>query len=93
MIAESVDDRMHPALLFSGDPVERGTSITSFKFRPPTGYRVTDGVQLPDWDGFMNLAASCYELSGLGYIGVDLVLDDGRGGDQVGRREPTGPHR
>ena len=48
VIAESVDDRMHPALLFSGDPVERGTSITSFKFRPPTGYRVTDGVQLPD---------------------------------------------
>ena len=48
VIAESVDDRMHPALLFSGDPVERGTRITSFKFRPPTGYRVTDGVQLPD---------------------------------------------
>lgn len=48
VIAESVDDRMHAALLFSGDPVARGTRLTPFKFRPPTGYRVTDGVQLPD---------------------------------------------
>ena len=27
----------------------------------------------------MHLAASCYELSGLGYIGVDLVLDQDQG--------------
>ena len=48
IIAESVDDGTHPALLFSGDPVERGSNITQFRFRPPVGYRVTDGVQLPD---------------------------------------------
>jgi hypothetical protein len=48
IIAESVDDGTHPALLFSGDPIERGSNITQFRFRPPVGYRVTDGVQLPD---------------------------------------------
>lgn len=48
VIAESVDDGLHPALLFSGDPIERNTKITPFSFRPPNGYRVTDGVQLPD---------------------------------------------
>ena len=48
VIAESVDDGTHPALLFSGDPVEQGSAVTAFRFRPPTGYRVTDGVQLPD---------------------------------------------
>ena len=48
IIAESVDDGMHPALLFSDDPVEPSTTITPFYFRPPSGYRVTDGVQLPD---------------------------------------------
>lgn len=48
IIAESVDDGTHPALLFSGDPVDRGSNITQFRFRPPPGYRVTDGVQLPD---------------------------------------------
>jgi hypothetical protein len=48
IIAESVEEGTHPALLFSGDPVEPGSNITQFRFRPPAGYRVTDGVQLPD---------------------------------------------
>ncbi|MBW2941106.1 alpha-L-glutamate ligase-like protein [Zhongshania aquimaris] len=37
------------------------------------------GVQLPFWDGFMSLATRCYELTGLGYLGVDMVLDKDRG--------------
>jgi hypothetical protein len=49
VISESLDDDdTHQALLFSGDPVEPGTSIARFTYRPPAGYRVTDGVQLPD---------------------------------------------
>ena len=48
IIAESLDDDMHSAWIFSGDPVESATTATPFKFRPPKGYRVTDAVQLPD---------------------------------------------
>lgn len=48
IIAETLDGGIHPALLFSGDPVERGSAVSSFSYRPPAGYRVTDGVQLPD---------------------------------------------
>ncbi|MFN3452220.1 MAG: esterase-like activity of phytase family protein [Sphingorhabdus sp.] len=48
VIAETVEDGTHPALLFSGDPIEPGSNITQFRIRPPAGYRVTDGVQLPD---------------------------------------------
>jgi hypothetical protein len=49
VIAESLEgDDTHQALLFSGDPVEPGTDIARFTYRPPPGYRVTDGVQLPD---------------------------------------------
>jgi hypothetical protein len=49
VISESLDDNdTHQALLFSGDPVEPGTDIARFIYRPPAGYRVTDGVQLPD---------------------------------------------
>src|SRR5690606_16331968 len=33
------------------------------------------GVQVPQWDTILEIAARCYELSGLGYIGVDIVLD------------------
>lgn len=47
-IAESIDDGTHQALLFSGDPVEKGSTTSRFTYRPPAGYRVTDGVQLPD---------------------------------------------
>lgn len=49
VISESLEnDKTHQALLFSGDPVEPGTDIARFAYRPPAGYRVTDGVQLPD---------------------------------------------
>lgn len=49
IISESLeDDSTHQALLFSGDPVEYGTAVSRFTYRPPAGYRVTDGVQLPD---------------------------------------------
>jgi hypothetical protein len=48
VIAESVDEGIHPALLFSGDPVEKGSVVSRFTYRPPVGYRVTDGVQLAD---------------------------------------------
>ena len=41
---------------------------------PDTGEPVT-GVQVPQWATLLDLAARCYELTGLGYIGVDLVLD------------------
>jgi hypothetical protein len=48
VIAESLENEMHQALLLSGDPIEPGTDIAQFTYRPPAGYRVTDGVQLPD---------------------------------------------
>lgn len=48
VIAESLEEDIHDALLFSGDPVEPGTVIARFKYRPPAGYRVTDGAILPD---------------------------------------------
>src|SRR5699024_9288220 len=37
------------------------------------------GLQLAGWGGVMQLSASCYELCGLGYIGVDMVLDQEQG--------------
>ncbi|MCX7116869.1 MAG: alpha-L-glutamate ligase-like protein [Legionellales bacterium] len=32
-------------------------------------------IQVPFWDKILEIAASCYELTGLGYLGVDIVLD------------------
>lgn len=47
--------------------------------RHPDTANLVAGVQLPDWTGFLDIAAGCYELTGLGYLGVDLVLDKDRG--------------
>jgi len=35
----------------------------------------TSNVQIPYWDEILQIAASCYELTGMGYLGVDIVLD------------------
>jgi len=37
------------------------------------------GIQIPFWDQILHIAASCYELTGLGYLGVDIVLDQEQG--------------
>lgn len=41
---------------------------------PDTTHAVA-GVQIPDWGTILDISARCYELTGLGYIGVDIVLD------------------
>ncbi|PAV49764.1 alpha-L-glutamate ligase-like protein [Pseudomonas sp. HAR-UPW-AIA-41] len=57
----------------------KGTWLNNKISKHPDTANAVDGVQLPNWDGFMKLAAGCYELCGLGYIGVDMVLDQDKG--------------
>lgn len=57
----------------------QGTWLNEKISRHPDTTHLVAGVQLPEWQGFINLAARCYELSGLGYIGVDMVLDQDKG--------------
>ena len=42
------DNGIYPAIQFSGDPVETGTTQFPFRYRPTAGYRITDASQLPD---------------------------------------------
>lgn len=41
---------------------------------PDTGAPIA-GLAIPRWEYLLALAARCYELTGLGYVGVDIVLD------------------
>lgn len=45
---------------------------------PDTG-RALSGLFIPDWRECLLLASRCYEMTGLGYLGVDIVLDANRG--------------
>jgi hypothetical protein len=41
---------------------------------PDTGAPIA-GRLIPHWDRILLMAAQCYELTGLGYLGADIVLD------------------
>jgi alpha-L-glutamate ligase-like protein len=45
---------------------------------PDTGASIS-GRTIPHWDHMLDMAARCYELTGLGYLGADIVLDADRG--------------
>lgn len=45
---------------------------------PDTGHGF-DRLVVPHWEQILTLAASCYDITGLGYLGVDIVLDLHRG--------------
>jgi alpha-L-glutamate ligase-like protein len=48
------------------------------KVHPDTGGDLTD-IQVPDWPKLLNLAARCYEVTQLGYLGCDIVIDQDHG--------------
>lgn len=56
-----------------------GTWLNDKMDRHPDTNNPVAGLQIPDWNNFVSLAARCYEISSLGYIGVDLVLDETMG--------------
>lgn len=47
--------------------------------RHPDTLEPLDGITIPDWQGLLVLSARCQDLCGLGYLGVDVVLDRERG--------------
>lgn len=49
-----------------------GTQVVTH--HPDTTHAIS-GLKVPDWDVILDISARCYELTGMGYIGVDIVLD------------------
>ena len=71
---------LHQGAIGAGIDIASGKTLTAvlnnriINEHPDTGNDVTN-VEVPNWDKLLYLAASCYELTGLGYQGVDIVLD------------------
>jgi alpha-L-glutamate ligase-like protein len=55
--------------VYHNDPID---------YHPDTLNPIVD-IQVPYWNDILKIAASCYELTGLGYLGVDIVLDKEHG--------------
>jgi alpha-L-glutamate ligase-like protein len=45
----------------------------------PDTLNPTSNVLVPYWDKILEISASCYEMTGMGYLGVDIVIDANEG--------------
>jgi alpha-L-glutamate ligase-like protein len=75
---------LHQGAIGAGIDMATGKTLTAVwrneivAEHPDTGNPVSD-VQIPHWDALVELAARSYELTGLGYQGIDIVLDRDKG--------------
>ncbi len=71
---------LHQGAVGVGLDISEGRALFAVQFNrpvdrhPDTG-RSLDDLVVPGWPTLLNLAASAYEMTGLGYIGADLVID------------------
>ena len=71
---------LHQGAIGAGVDIVTGRTLTAVwhdkivSEHPDTGNQVQD-VQIPKWDKLLELAACSFEFTGLGYLGVDIVLD------------------
>ncbi|RUR32585.1 alpha-L-glutamate ligase-like protein [Vreelandella nanhaiensis] len=71
---------LHQGAVGVGLNIATGEALRGVQFdrpcfsHPDTGHDLASLV-VPQWDTLLNLAAGCYEMTGLGYLGTDMVLD------------------
>jgi len=75
---------LHQGAIGVGIDIAKGVTLsavwknTIITEHPDTGNSVT-GIEIPFWDRMLNIASRCYEMTGLVYQGVDIVLDKEKG--------------
>jgi alpha-L-glutamate ligase-like protein len=75
---------LHQGAVGVGIDIRSGRAISAIQAgrfidqHPDTGQPLHE-LQVPRWQELLELACSCYDMTGLGYLGVDLVLDKHQG--------------
>jgi len=75
---------LHQGAIGVGLSIDQGSTRSAVQFdrlvteHPDTGKALSD-INIVGWRRLLELSSSCYEMSGLGYLGVDIVLDKIRG--------------
>ncbi len=75
---------LHQGAVGAGIDISSGTTLGGvwhneiITEHPDTGNTVT-GLVIPRWEKLLEIASGCYELTGLGYQGIDIVLDKDKG--------------
>ena len=75
---------LHQGAIGAGISIASGTTLGAvwkneiIEIHPDTNHPVS-GIVIPHWKKILKIASSCYDMTGMGYLGVDLVLDEARG--------------
>lgn len=75
---------LHQGAVGVGIDITTGKSIAAVQYdrpiknHPDTGKSLND-IQINNWLGLLQVAAGCFEMSGLAFLGADIVLDKQRG--------------
>lgn len=75
---------LHQGAVGVGLDIATGKAMKAVQFDRPITHNPDTGSDLsnfevPQWDEFITLASRCYEITDLGYLGVDVVLDKNKG--------------
>lgn len=75
---------LHQGAVGVGLDIGTGKSLNAVQFnRPATLHPDTglplDNIRIEAWEQMLEMASRCYEATGLGYMGVDLVVDANEG--------------
>ncbi len=71
---------LHQGAIGVGLDIGTGKSLNAVQFNRPVTLHPDTGISMSnleilDWPKMLVMAARCYEATGLGYMGVDLVVD------------------
>ncbi len=75
---------LHQGAIGAGIELATGLTLQGVWFNniitkhPDTQHAIAN-LEIPHWDTILHLAARCCDMTGLGYLGVDVVLDKTRG--------------
>lgn len=75
---------LHQGAVGVGLDMKTGHAVRAVQFgkavthHPDTGQDLLD-LSIPDWHTLLVMAARCYDVTGLGYLGIDMVMDKRHG--------------
>ncbi len=75
---------LHQGAIGVGLDIGNGYALRAVQHGQPVEYHPDTGallreIKVPHWEQVLQLAASCYEVTELGYLGADIVIDKERG--------------